>query len=74
MIVQGKAPALEFLPVQVFLSLTMNFHGDTIFHRANQLAQITAHTFLFLNGIRVIGFAIGQVDGLVRGILTGDIA
>ena len=74
MIVQGKAPPLEFLPVQVFLSFTVDLHGDTVLHRANQLAQIAAHTFLFLNGIRVIGFAIGQVDGLVRGILTGDIA
>ena len=73
MIVQGKAPALKFLPVQVFFTFTMNFHGNAVLHRAYQFAEITAHTFLFLNGIGIIRLAICQVDGLVGGILTGDI-
>jgi hypothetical protein len=48
-IVQRKPSALEFLPVQVLLTLPMLFHGDTILNRANQFAEITAHTFLFFN-------------------------
>ena len=74
MVVKWKAPALEFLPVQVFFALAMHLHGNAVLYRAYQFAEIAAHTFLFFNRIRIIRIAIGQVDGLVRGILTGDIA
>src|SRR4051812_2918713 len=74
MVIQGKTSPLEFLPVQVFLTLAVLFHGYAVFYRANQFAEITAHTFFFLNCIRIIGLAICQVNGLMRSVLAGDIA
>lgn len=65
MVIQWQLSPLEFLPIQIFIALALLHHGDAIFHRTNQLAQIAAHTFFFLDGIGIIGFAISKTDGLV---------
>jgi hypothetical protein len=74
MIVQRQSPPLEFLPVQVLIAFTLLYHGDAIFYGANQLAQIAAHAFLFLDGIGIVRLSVSQVDRLVRSVLAGDIA
>jgi hypothetical protein len=48
-------------------------HGDAIIDRAHQLAEITAYTLFFLDGISIVGLAVSEVNGLVRSILAGDI-
>ena len=50
----------------------MHFHGDAIVDWANQLAQITTHTFFFFDGVIVIWISSFDIDGLVRSVFTSD--
>jgi hypothetical protein len=73
MIIQRQPSSLELFPVQVFISLALFHHGNTILYRAYQFTQIAPHAFFFFNGIGVVRLAILQVDRLVRGIFAGYI-
>ena len=73
MIVEGQAFSLKFNPVKIFGGNPVFFHDYTIIYRANQLTEVTPYTFIFLNGILIIRFAIIQIDGLMRRIFAGNI-
>src|SRR5258705_7281006 len=73
MIVKRKSPPLKFFPVQVFIGFALDYHGDTLINGANNLAKIATYTFIFFNSIGVVGFAIGEADGLMRCIFAGYI-
>jgi hypothetical protein len=65
MIIKRKFPELKCFPVQVFVTLSLHFHGNTIFYRTDQLAQVAANTLLFFYGVGIVRFAIGERNGLV---------
>ena len=58
MVIQWQSSPLKFFPVEVFVALTLFYHGNAIIHRANNLAKIASHAFIFFNGIGVIRFTI----------------
>lgn len=62
MIIQRQAPALEFYPVKVFGRHAVFHHGNTIVHRAYDLAEVAAHTFFFLDRVFIIRVALFDID------------
>ena len=74
MIVERQAFFLPVNPVDIFGCYPLFHHRDTIVNRANKFTQITADAIICFYSIRIIGFAIGEMDGLVRCVFAGDIA
>ena len=51
----------------------MFFHGNAAINRANELAQVTAHTFFFLNAVSVVRISSLDIDRLMRCVFTYDV-
>src|SRR5690242_10127275 len=73
-IVQRKAPLLEFLPIKIFGSFSLLHHGDAAIDGADQLAQIAPYTLNFLNDISIVGMPGCQADRLMGCVLARYVA
>ena len=65
MIVQGEAPLLKFLPVEIVRSFALLNHGNAAVDGAHQLAEVAAYAFVLFNGVGVVRIARGYADGLM---------
>ena len=65
---------LKLNPVEGFGGYAVLFHGDAIGYRAHELAEVATHAGFIDDGVGVIGVAVVEFDGLVRGVFAGDVA
>jgi len=47
MIVEGQSSPLKFLPIQIFLALSLHNHVDAVVNRTYNFTEVTSHTFFF---------------------------
>ena len=51
----------------------MLYHGDAIGNGTHELAKVAAYALFFFYCIGVVRLAMGDADGLVRCVLTGNV-